>query len=142
TRPEDHPDTAEAFLAAAREIADGLGDAALASRIDAAAARCALTAGDLGSADELAHRSLAFADAAGTSSWAAELAIDALEVIGYRERVRDMGAARDAFARAHRLAGQNGLVVRRISALHELGAIDVLEDGDTRRLRESLALAH
>jgi DNA-binding CsgD family transcriptional regulator/tetratricopeptide (TPR) repeat protein len=142
TRPEDHPKTAEAHLAAARDIADRLGDACLASWIDAAAARCALYAGDLDRADELAHQSLAFADAAGASGWAAELAIDVLEVIGYRERLRDLGTARDAFMRAYRLACQECLPVRRINAMHHLGAIDVLEGGGTGRLREALALAH
>lgn len=142
TRTEDHPDAAAAHLTAARDIADRLGDASLASRIDAVAARCALFGGDLDLADELARRSLAFADQAGDSGWAAELTIDALEVIGSRERLRDMDAARDVFTRAYRLASQNGLAVRRINVLHQLGAIDVLAGGDTRRLSEALALAH
>ncbi len=142
TRPEDHPDATAALLAAARDIADRLGDAWLASWVDAIAARCALDSGDLDLADELAHRSLAFADAAGTAGRAADLAIDSLEVIGRREQVRDICAARDAYARAYRLACQDGLAVRRISVLHELGAIDLLESGDTERLSEALKLAH
>lgn len=129
-------------LQAARAIADRLDDPALASRVDAAAARCALDAGELDHAEGLARRALEVAERAGQVDWAADVAFGALEVIGRRERDRDMDAAKDAFHRAYQLAGGGELAVRRIRALHELGAIDMLTDGATARLTEARDLAH
>jgi DNA-binding CsgD family transcriptional regulator len=133
---------AVAQLQAARAIADRLDDPALASRVDAAAARYALDAGELDRAEELARRALEVAERAGQVDWAADVAFEALEVIGRRERDRDMDAARDAFQRAYQLASGGELAVRRIRALHELGAIDMLTDGATARLTEARDLAH
>src|SRR6266702_3688794 len=130
-----------ARLAAARSIADQLHDADLASRVDAAAARCAIDSGHLDQADVLARRALASAEAAGSASWAAEVAFEALEVIGRRERQRDTDAARSAFERAYQIATDAELAIRRIGALHELGTVDMLTDGGTARLREARELA-
>ena len=137
----DHEDAVDQ-LQAARAIADQLEDPALASRVDAAAARCALDAGELDHAEELARRALEAAERAGQADWAADVAFEALEVIGRRERDRDMDAAKDAFHRAYQLAGGGELAIRRIRALHELGAIDMLTDGATARLTEARDLAH
>ena len=128
-RPAERP---QAQLAAARTIADELDDTALASQVDAAAARCALDSSDLDRAEELAHRSLATAEQAGMRGWAADVAFESLEVLGRRERVRDMTAARSAFQRAYQMAGGQDFAIRRIRALHELGTIDMLEDGHYR----------
>ncbi len=142
-RPEDHPEAAAAHLSAAAAIAVALSDAELASRIDAVAARTALAAGEMDRADVLAHRSLAAAQAAGLRGWAAEVALESLEVIGRRERARDLTAAREAFERAHQLAIQSGeRGVRSIRALHELATIDMLQDGCVGRLSEVSELAH
>lgn len=138
---EDNPRAAEAQLSAARTIADELQDNALASQVDAAAARCALDSSDLDLAEELAHRSLATAERAGMHGWAADVAFESLEVLGRRERVRDMSAARSAFQRAYQVAGGHDFAIRRIRALHELGTIDMLEDGTTERLTEARELA-
>jgi DNA-binding CsgD family transcriptional regulator len=137
----DHQDAA-AQLQAAREIASRLDDQALASRVDAAAARCALDSGELDEAEKLARRALEVAEQAGLTGWAADVAVEALQVIGRRERARDLDAAREAFHRAYQLAGGAEFAVRRIRALHELGTIDMLTDGATARLTEARELAH
>ncbi len=142
TRPEDNPDGAAAHLSAARATARRLDDLELASRTDAVAARYALVAGELEEADVLAHRSLASAETAGLTGWAAEVAVESLDVIGRRERVRDLGAARAAFERAHKIADKRALGVWRIRTLHELATIDMLADGATSALTEVRELAH
>jgi DNA-binding CsgD family transcriptional regulator len=142
TMSEDSPADAQEHLAAARAIAADLEDPALASRVDATAAHCAVDAGDLAKASELAHRSLAQAEAAGLEGWAADVAFDALQVIGRTERARDMEAARAAFERADQIAAREGFAVRRIKALHELGTVDMLKDGSTARLSEARELAN
>ena len=88
---------------------------------DAVAARCAINAGELDRAVDLARQALASAEAAGLSEWPAKAACDALEVIGRRERFRDTRAAHAAFERAYQIASEHGMHVRRIQALHELG---------------------
>jgi DNA-binding CsgD family transcriptional regulator len=139
---ESNPVAAAAQLTAARSIADDLEDLALASQIDAAAAGSALVAGDVDRAEQLAKQSLTAAEQAGLSGWAADVAFESLEVLGRRERMRDLGAARTAFMRAYQLAGGADMAVRRIRALHELGIVDMLQDGGTARLIEARKLAH
>jgi DNA-binding CsgD family transcriptional regulator len=142
TRPEDNPDAAAAHLSAARAIARRLDDPELASRIDAVGARCALVAGELEEAEGLARRSLAAAEAAGLRGWAAEVAVESLDVVGRRERMRDLGVARTAFERAHKIADKHALGVWRIRTLHELATVDMLTDGGTSALLEVRKLAH
>jgi DNA-binding CsgD family transcriptional regulator/tetratricopeptide (TPR) repeat protein len=142
TRPEDHIDAAIARLAAAEAIAGQLRDVELASRVDAVAARCALAGGELDRVDELARRSLAAAEAAGLSGWGAEVGFASLEVIGRRERMRDLPAARAAFERARQLADRSERRVLRIRALHELGTTDMLEYGSGAQLSQVRELAH
>jgi DNA-binding CsgD family transcriptional regulator len=139
---ESNPVAAADQLAVARSIANNLDDTVLASRVDAAAARCALVSTDLDRAERLARRSLAAAERAGLSGWAADVAFESLEVLGRRERMRDLPAARAAFERAFALAGGADFAIRRIRALHELGMIDMLQDGATGRLIEARRLAH
>jgi DNA-binding CsgD family transcriptional regulator len=137
TRPEDNQEAAARHLAAAAEIADRLHDTELAARIDAGAARNALAAGDRDLAAGLAGRSLAAAEAAGLSGWAAEVALESLEIVGRRERARDVGAARSAFERCRQIADTHShLGIWRIRARHELATIDMLEDGSADRLQE------
>jgi len=139
---ESNPPAAAAQLEAARSIADDLQDLALASQIDAAAAGSALVAGDVDRAVRLADRSLAAAEHSGLSGWAADVAFESLVVLGRRERMRDLEAARTAFTRAYRLAGGADLAIRRITALQELGVVDMLADGGTAKLIEATKLAH
>ncbi len=141
TRSEDNPAAAAEQLAAARAIADRTGDQELASQVDASAAYCAIDAGDLEAAEDLARRSLARAEAAGLHGWAADVAFDSLQVIGRMERAHDVAAARAAFGRAYEIALRENCPVRRIAALHELGTVDMLEDGGTARLCEARELA-
>jgi DNA-binding CsgD family transcriptional regulator len=137
TESDGDPPAAAAHLAAARAIADRLGNPVTSARADAVAARCAIGAGDLDGAEELARRSLASAEAAGLAGWAADVAFESLEVIGRRELARDVAAARSAFERGAEIADREVCRVRRIRALHELGTIDVLRCGDTGRLSEA-----
>jgi DNA-binding CsgD family transcriptional regulator len=136
TRPEDNQAAAAEHLAQASAIAAQLRDAELASRVDAVAARYALATGELDRAEELANRSLAAAQNACPVSWGAEVAIESLDVIGRRERARDLDAARSAFDRAYQIADEQKLGVWRIRMLHELATIDLLTDLATARLRE------
>ena len=136
TRPQDNPLAAAKQLAQARAIAVELHDAELAGRVDAVEARYALATGELDQAEELATRSLAVAQDAGHASWAAEVAIESLDVIGRRERIRDLDAARAAFERACQIADEWALGVWRIRLLHELATIDMLADRATAKLRE------
>ena len=142
TRPEDHLDDAAAQVSAADDIASRVQDPELAGRIDAVAARCALAAGELDRADSLARRALIAAENAGLSGWATEVACASLEVIGRRERMRDLGAAREAFERAEQIADDAERGVLRIRALHELGTIDMLDNGSASRLSQVRELAH
>jgi DNA-binding CsgD family transcriptional regulator/tetratricopeptide (TPR) repeat protein len=132
---------AERQISAARHLTDGLPDPALGGWTDAVAARCAINAGELDRALDLASRALASAKAAAASQWSAKAACDALEVIGRRERFRDIGAAHAAFEDALAIASGHGLHVRRIQALHELGTIEMLEGGGSAGLAEARRLA-
>ncbi|HXB50332.1 MAG TPA: AAA family ATPase [Streptosporangiaceae bacterium] len=136
TRPEDNQAAAAQQLARASATAAELHDAELASRVDAVAARYALATGELDQARELAARSLAAAQDASLVGWAAEVAIESLDVIGRRERARDLTAARTAFERAYQIAEERGLGAWRIRMLHELATVDMLTNLETTRLRE------
>ncbi len=133
---------AGAQLASGRDLAGRLHDCELISRADVAAARCVAEAGDLDEAARLARTALAAAESAGLCGWAAEVRIEALQVLGRGERVRDIVAARAAFERAHQIARETDSATGRIAALHELGTIEMLEDGTERRLMEASELAH
>jgi DNA-binding CsgD family transcriptional regulator len=136
TRPEDNRVAAAQHLARASAIISGLHDAELTSRLDAVGARYALVTGELEQAAELAGRSLAAAEEAGQASWAAEVAIESLDVIGRRERIRDLDAARAAFQRAYQIADDQELGVWCIRMLHELATIDMLAEHATAKLLE------
>jgi DNA-binding CsgD family transcriptional regulator len=136
TRPEDNQAAAAEHLAKASAIAAQLRDAGLASRVDAVAARYALATGELDRAEDLANRSLAAAQRACPASWGAELGIESLDVIGRRERARDLDAARAAFERAYQIADEQALGVWRIRMMHELATVDLLAGFDAARLRE------
>jgi len=94
------------------------------------AARVALGEGQLDDAAMLARAALASAKTHGRY----ELACEALEVLGQRERQRDLAAADKAFTDALVLADQHGLRLWRIRALHELGTIDLIGGGPLDRL--------
>jgi DNA-binding CsgD family transcriptional regulator/tetratricopeptide (TPR) repeat protein len=101
------------------------------------AARLALADGD--PADAQATAELALARAREQGRWA--VACQALQVLGRVARVSDAEAARAAFGAAEQLAREHDLPVERVSALHELGTVDLLVDGSTGALEEALGLA-
>ena len=70
------------------------------------------------------------------------MALESLDVIGRRERMRDRTAARAEFERAFQIANERSLGVWRIKTLHELATIDMLADGEAGRLIEVRDLAH
>jgi DNA-binding CsgD family transcriptional regulator len=155
----DRADMAAHQVAAARALAAKTPDPSLGGWADAVAARCAMDTGDPDGALELARAALASAEAVMLSAdadeaarpvepacpeqaaCAADVACEALEVIGRRERVRDTAAASAAFERAFQISTSNGLPVRRIRAMHELGTIEMLEDVKADRLEEARCLA-
>jgi DNA-binding CsgD family transcriptional regulator len=69
------------------------------------------------------------------------VACQALEVMGRTARVTDLEAARNAFQTAERLAIDHDLPLERVSALHELGTVDLLLDGSIVRLEQARAVA-
>jgi DNA-binding CsgD family transcriptional regulator len=106
-------------------------------RASVLAARLALERGQPEDAKGIAE--LALAEAEARHQW--PVACQALEVMGRIGRLRDLTAARAAFAAAERLAIDHDLPLARVSALHELGTVDLLLDGSTVRLERARALA-
>ena len=101
------------------------------------AARLAHERGQPEDAQSIAE--LALTGAEERNQWS--VACQALEVMGRTARVTDLEAARDAFLAAERLAIDHDLPLERVSALHELGTVDLLLDGSTIRLERARALA-
>jgi DNA-binding CsgD family transcriptional regulator len=116
-------------LRLAEELSESAG---VAGTSEVLAARVALGEGQLDDAATLARTALATARTHGGH----ELACEALEVLGQRERQRDLAAAEEAFTAALELADQHGLPLWRIRALHELGTIDLIGGGPLDRLAE------
>jgi DNA-binding CsgD family transcriptional regulator len=69
------------------------------------------------------------------------VACAALEVVGRAARLSDLTAARDAFRAAYELAVLHDLPVERLSALHEMGTVDLLLDGSVDLLEQARELA-
>ncbi|HVB42044.1 MAG TPA: BREX system ATP-binding domain-containing protein [Streptosporangiaceae bacterium] len=140
---EASPVEAAQYLAKARALEDRIRVPVTSAWTDAVAARCAIDAGDLDQAAELAHRALARAQAAGMRGWAADVAFEAFEIIGREERVRDIRSAQDAFEHAYQIAAGSGapFAVRRIKALHELGTVQMLDEGSGSLLWKARELA-
>src|ERR1022692_1027127 len=132
---------AERQVAEARALAEGTPDPRLGGWADAVAARCAIDAGKPDRALALAQSALADRKSAGLSGSAAEIACEALEVIGRCERICDTAAARAAFERACQISSRRGLPVRRIRAMHELGTIEMFQESGSGRLCEAKRLA-
>ncbi len=107
------------------------------ARIDACAAQLAVGQGRLDEAGVLASAALEAAERDGL----AEVACEALEVIGRVARQRDLSEAERAFTRAASIARAHGLQLWRLRALHELGTIDQLRTESVDRLLEARELA-
>ncbi|MDQ6728467.1 MAG: AAA family ATPase [Actinomycetota bacterium] len=112
-------------------------DCATRPRLDALDAHIALGLGHIDDAATLA----ATAEPAALAAGLADVACEALEVTGRCARERGSPDAETAFARAAAIAGEAGLMVWRIRALHELGTIDLFERADPTRLAEARDLA-
>ena len=127
--------------AAIADPADPTGHAAFGGPADPAvlalAAHVALAEGDRDEAVRLAAAAVADGERAGH----VETVCEALEITGRAQRRADPAASRAAFVRGERLAGAHGLVPWRLRALAELGALDMVEAGDTDRLVEARRLA-
>lgn len=115
----------------ARKLTSSNGTAV--AEVDILAARVALGEGHLDDAASLARTALATAEAGGRP----ELRCEALEILGQRERQRDLASAARAFTSALAVAERHGLTVWRVRALHELGTIDLLEGGPIDRLTQA-----
>jgi len=89
--------------------------------------------GSRGQAEPLA------ANAAGTAwnAGRADLACEALEVLGLAARLRDLDAAQGALARAMDVAAAAGLPVHRLRILNELGTVEMLRDARGDRLEQA-----
>ncbi len=112
-----------------------LGDDAWAE-IWALRAEIALAANTLGrvtEAEHLAQRAVAAAE----RSRSAAAQCEALLVLGRCARLRDLGAAEVAFARAREAADGAGLVLHRVRALAELGTVQMLRDVRSDTLAEA-----
>jgi DNA-binding CsgD family transcriptional regulator/tetratricopeptide (TPR) repeat protein len=117
----------------ARGEAATVGDEALLARVDALAAQAAMGLDQTDEAAALARRALERAECLGLP----EVACEALEILGRCERPRDLAAAEAAFAKAHSISDEHGLVVWRIRALHELGTVDLLAGRGVDRLDQA-----
>ena len=122
-------DVAAAYLTAVPESDD--------PQVGVLTARLAHARGRPEQAREMAKAALATAQ--DREQWS--VACQALEVVGRAARIDDADAARDAFAAAERLAAEHDLPLDRVSALHELGTVDLLVDGSTSRLERARSLA-
>lgn len=107
------------------------------AEVDVLTAQVALGRGDPDRAVALARRALAGAE----QQRRPELACEALEVIGRRERMRDLAAAERSFVAALDRAQAARMTVWRVRALHELGTIDLLTGTTAERLTEARAAA-
>lgn len=127
---------AHEILERARLAAAAAPDDDLAARLDAVRAQTAIVR-DPEKAPALAHAALEAAERLGL----ADVACEALEVLGRSQRRHDLAAAEATFARALALAEENGLTVWRARALQELGAMDMLRGRPLARLEEARELA-
>lgn len=71
-----------------------------------------------------------------------EVACEALEVIGRRERRRDLRSSAAMFQRALDTAERHHLELWRMRGLHELGTVDMLARSDAVRLEQARDLAY
>ena len=108
-----------------------------AAQVDACAAQVAVGRGHLADADRLARSALAAAEDSGL----AEVACEALEVIGRVARQRNLDAAERAFTQAVEVSTAHGLRLWQARALHELGTIDQLRTESVDRLEQARDLA-
>jgi DNA-binding CsgD family transcriptional regulator len=105
--------------------------------LDVTAAQIAIGVGEPGEAAALARRALELAELDGR----ADIACEALQVLGRCERLTDLDEARARFERAVALATQLDLPLHRVRALHEWATIDMLAANDISGLEAARQLA-
>ena len=124
---------AEHHLEQARRLGRVVADEGLLAAVDALASHVAMGEFRYDDAERLA----AAAAEQGARLGLPEIECEALEVLGRRERLRDLDRAQQVFARTYERAREHGLVFWSMRALHELGAIDMLQWADPARLRQA-----
>jgi len=107
------------------------------ARVDICAAQVAFGRNDIAEADRLARAAL---DAA-TDAGLADVACEALEVIGRVAIKSDLDEGERSFVKAEAIASAHGLQLSRLRVLHELGGLDLLRTGDLDRLMQARELA-
>ena len=122
---------AGAHLEAAKRLEEAAPRPGRRALVDVLAAELALAADDLGQAGQLAREAL------GSPAASPEVRCQALEITGRIARLRDLGAARQAFEQALAIAEAGDLPVWRLRALHELGTIELFDSGGTSRLSQA-----
>lgn len=108
----------------------------LSRRLDVLDAAVAIEASRLDDARSLAEGALAAAEREGP----AEVACEALEILGRIERLQDVRAAEGIFRRGAEIAERSGLVVWQIRAVHELGIAEMFR-GELATLESTRSLA-
>src|SRR6266571_1603267 len=98
-------------------------------------AEVAFAGNDIDQARALAESALASPQAS------PQIRCHALELLGRILRGKDLDAAGDAFEQALATADAAGLAVWRLRALHQLGTIDMFDDGRTDRLSQARRIA-
>jgi DNA-binding CsgD family transcriptional regulator/tetratricopeptide (TPR) repeat protein len=106
-------------------------------RVGVLAARLAHERGEPGKARRMAEAALAVAR--DQREWS--VACQALGVVGRAARLDDAATAAEAFTAAEALAAEHRLPQDQISALAELGTVDLLVDGATERLERARSIA-
>jgi hypothetical protein len=129
---------AEHHVQRARRFGRQVADEALLAAVDGLAAHVAMGELRHDDAERLASAAVESAARLGLP----EIECEALEVLGRRARMRDLGRAQEIFTRAHDRAREHGLVLSSMRALHELGTIDMLQRADAGRLRQASGLAY
>lgn len=89
-------------------------------------------------AEEIATEAARSAEAIGDHA----AATDAWMIVGRCARFRNLDEAAEAYEHAHSIALTNDLSARRLQALHELGAMDMLRLADCARLELAREQAH
>lgn len=130
-------DAADRELRLARECAAQAGEPLLTARAEIIVAQAAVVRGDLSRASEVAQAVLAEAE----RSELPDLVCEALEVIGRCARVDDQEKAELAFSRAASVAERSDLAAWRLSALFELGTMELISGAPATRLKAASELA-
>lgn len=124
-------------VVSARQKAEEVGDKGLDASLDAMAAWIAFEERRAGEAVALARSALDAARREGL----AEVACEALELLGRVARQHDVVAARAAFQEVDHIASQHELPMWQLRARHELATLDMISTGDVEAFPEVRDLA-